>query len=192
LWIALESQKNLKLYNKAFESWAKQKNKAIRDGNCSQLLAKKDTAFKDVKTLPESNKKARLREGWKVEDKNEEVAKKDNTAQDHKAAHQSNDAAEKEDDRKPEAVTNKMDNVTLKINDPPKRTNEEDGTDGKKPAAKENVQDKKKRRNPKLPLHLNSTRLLPKPIGKSPNMDLDLEETESKYVDKIGEDKLKQ
>jgi hypothetical protein len=42
-----------------------------------------------------------------------------------------------------------------------------------------------------LPLHLISTRLLPKLIGKSPNMDLDLEETESKSNDEIWEDKLK-
>jgi hypothetical protein len=49
---------------------------AICDGDSSQLLAKKDTASKDVKTLPESNKKARLGEGWKSEDKNDEVAKR--------------------------------------------------------------------------------------------------------------------
>jgi hypothetical protein len=104
---------------------------------------------------------------------------KDVTAQDLKAAHQSNAAAEKEDDRKPAAVTKKMDDsTTLKMEDPPtKHVNEEDQTDDKKPAAKENVQDKKKRRNAKLPLHPNSTRLLPKSIGKSPNMDLDLEDT---------------
>jgi hypothetical protein len=79
---------------------------AIRDGDSSQLLAKKDTASNDVKTPPsESNKKARLGEGWKNEDKNDKVAKKDVTAQDLKAAHQSNDAAKKEDDRKPAAVT---------------------------------------------------------------------------------------
>jgi hypothetical protein len=70
-----------------------------------------------------------------------------------------------------------MDDATLKMKDPPKRVNEEDQTDDKKPAAKENVQDKRKRRNPKLPLHPNSTRLLPKSIGKSPNMDLDLVDT---------------
>jgi hypothetical protein len=60
---------------------------AIRDGDSSQLLAKKDTASNDVKTPPESNEKARLGEGWKNEDKNDEVAKKDDTAQDLKAAH---------------------------------------------------------------------------------------------------------
>jgi hypothetical protein len=49
--------------------------------------------------------------------------------------------------------------------------------DDKKPAAKENVQHKKKKRNPRLPLHPNSTRLLPKSIGKTPNMDVDLEDT---------------
>jgi hypothetical protein len=109
-----------------------------------------------------------------------------------RAAHQSNHAAEKEDDRKPAAVNKKMDDTTLKMKDPPtKRANEEDQTDGKKPAAKENVQDKKKRRNAKLPLHPNSTRLLPKLIGKSPNMDLDLEDTESESDDKILEDKPK-
>jgi hypothetical protein len=46
-------------------------------------------------------------------------------------------------------------------------------------------------RNPKLPLHPNSTCLLPKLIGKSPNMDLDLEDTESESDDEIWEDKLK-
>jgi hypothetical protein len=71
-----------------------------------------------------------------------------------------------------------MDDATLKIKDPPKRGDkEEDETDDKKPAAKENVQHKKKKRNPRLPLHPNSTRLLPKSIGKSPNMDVDLEDT---------------
>ena len=101
------------------------------------------------KTPAKSNKKARLGEGKKHEDKNNEVAKKDGTAQDLKAAHQSNEAAEKEDDRKPAAVNKKMDDTTLKMKDPPpKRANEEDQTDDKKPAAKENVQDKKKRRNP--------------------------------------------
>jgi hypothetical protein len=43
---------------------------AIRDGDSSQLLAKKDTASNDVKTPPESNKKARS------EDKNVEVKKR--------------------------------------------------------------------------------------------------------------------
>jgi hypothetical protein len=52
---------------------------AIRDGDSSQLLAKKDTASNYVKTPPESNKKARLGEGWKIEDKNSEVAKKEDT-----------------------------------------------------------------------------------------------------------------
>jgi hypothetical protein len=165
---------------------------AIRDGDSSQLLAKKDTASNDVKTPPESNKKATLGEGKKNEDKNDEVAKKDGTAQDLKAAHQSDDAAKKEDDRKPAAVAKKMDDTTLKMKDPPpKRVNEEDQTDDKKPAAKENVQDKKKRRNAKLPLHPNSTRLLPKSIGKSPNMDLDLEDTESESDNEILEDKPK-
>jgi hypothetical protein len=92
---------------------------AICDGDSSQLLAKKDTASNDVKTMSESNEKARLGEGWKNEDKNGEVAKKDNTAQDLKAAHQSNNAAEKEDDRKPAAVAKKMDDTTLKMKDPP-------------------------------------------------------------------------
>jgi hypothetical protein len=164
---------------------------AIRDGDSSQLLAKKDTASNAVKTPQESNEKARLEEGWKNEDKNDEVAKKDGTAQDLKAAQQSNNATKKEDDRKPAAVNKKMDDATLKMKDPPKRVDEEDETDDKKPAAKENVQDKKKRRNPKLPLHPNSTRLLPKSIGKSPNMDLDLEDTESESDDEIWEDKLK-
>jgi hypothetical protein len=89
------------------------------------------------------------------------------------------------------ALNKKMDDATLKMKDPPKRVDEEDETDDKKPAAKENVQDKKKRRNPKLPLHPNSTRLLPKSIGKSPNMDLDLEDTESESNNEILEDKLK-
>jgi hypothetical protein len=72
------------------------------------------------------------------------VAKKDGTAQDLKAAHQSNDA-EKEDDRKPAAVSKKMDDTTLKMKDPPtKRVDEKDQTDDKKPAAKENVQDKRR------------------------------------------------
>jgi hypothetical protein len=113
----------------------------------------------------------------------------DRSVLDLKAARQSNDAAGKEDDRKPAAVAKNMDDTTLKMKDPPtKRADEEDQTDDKKPAAKENVQDKKKRRNTKLPLHPNSTRLLPKSIGKSPNMDLDLEDTES---DEILEDKPK-
>jgi hypothetical protein len=114
---------------------------AIRDSDSSQLRAKKGTASNDVKTPPESNKKARLGEGWKNEEKNEEVAKKENTAQDRKAAHQSNAAVKKVFDWKPAAVTKKMDDVTLKIKDPPKRANEEDETDDKKPAAKANVQD---------------------------------------------------
>jgi hypothetical protein len=42
-----------------------------------------------------------------------------------------------------------------------------------------------------LPLHPNSTRLLPKSIGKSPNMDLDLEDTESESDNEILEDKPK-
>jgi hypothetical protein len=53
------------------------------------------------------------------------------------------------------------------------------------------VQDKKKRRNAKLPLHPNSTLLLPKSIGKSPNMDLDLEDTESESENEIVDDKAK-
>jgi hypothetical protein len=162
---------------------------AIRDGDSSQLLAKKGTASNDVKTPPESNKKARLGEGKKNEDK---VAKKDGSAPDLKAAHETNDVAKKEDDRKPAAVAKKMDDTTLKMKDPPtKRVNEEDQTDDKKPAAKGNVQDKKKRRNVKLPLHPNSARLLPKSIGKSPNMDLDLEDTESESDEEILEDKPK-
>jgi hypothetical protein len=110
-----------------------------------------------------------LGEGKKNVDKIDEVAKKDGSAPDLKAAHQSNDATKKEDDRKPAAVAKKMDDTTLKMKDPPtKRVDEEDQTDHKKSAAKENVQDKKKRRNVRLPLHSNSTRLLPKLIGKSP------------------------
>jgi hypothetical protein len=135
---------------------------AIRDSDSSQLPAKKGTASNGVKTPPESNKKARLGEGWKTENQNDEVAKKDGSAPDLKAAHQSNNDAEKEDDRKPAAVAKKMDDTTLKLKDPPpKRVNEEDQTDDKKPAAKENVQDKKKRRNAKLSPHPNSTRPLP-------------------------------
>jgi hypothetical protein len=42
-----------------------------------------------------------------------------------------------------------------------------------------------------LPLHPNSTPLLPKSIGKSPNMDLDLEDTKSESDDEIWEDKPK-
>jgi hypothetical protein len=85
-----------------------------------------------------------------------------------------------------------MDDTTLKMKDPPtKRVDEEDQTYDKKPVAKENVKDKKKRRNPKLPLHPNSTRLLPKWISKSPSMDLDLEDIESESDDKIWEDKPK-
>jgi hypothetical protein len=133
-----------------------------------------------------------LGEGWKNEDKNDEVlANKGDTAQDLKAAHQSNAAAEKEDDWKPAGINKKMDDTTLKMKDPPKRADEEDKTDDKKPEAKENVQDKKKRRNAKLRLHPNSTRLLPESIGKSPNMDLELEDTESESDHKIWEDKLK-
>jgi hypothetical protein len=133
-----------------------------------------------------------LGERKKNEDKNDEVAKKDGTSQDLKAAHQSNDTTKKEDDRKPAFVTKKMDDTTLKMKDQPtKCVDEEDQTDDKKPAAKENVQDKKKRRTAKLPLHPNSMCLLRKLIGKSPNMDLDLEDTESESDDKISEDKLK-
>jgi hypothetical protein len=144
---------------------------AIRGGDSSQLLAKKGTASNDVKTPPESNKKAGLGEEKKTEDKNDEVAKKDCSDPDLKAAHQSNDAAKKADDRKPAAVAKQKDDTTLKMKDPPpKRADEEDQTDDKKPAAKENVQDKKKRRNAELPLHPNSTPLLPKSIGKSPNI----------------------
>jgi hypothetical protein len=165
---------------------------AIRDGDSSQLLAKKGTDSNNVKTQPESNKKVRLGEGKKNEDKNDKVAKKDGSDPDLKVAHQSNGATKKEDDRKPPAVAKKMDDTTLKLNDPPpKRVNEEDQTDDKKPAAKENVQHKKKRRNAKLPLHPNSTPLLPKLIGKSPNMDLDLGDTESESNDEILEDKPK-
>jgi hypothetical protein len=80
---------------------------AIRVGDSSQLLAKKGTASNHVKTPPESNKKKKLGEGKKNEDKNDEVAKKDGSDPDLKAAHQSNDAAKKEDDRKPAAVTKK-------------------------------------------------------------------------------------
>jgi hypothetical protein len=119
------------------------------------------------------------------------VAKKDGSAQDLKAAHESNDGTKKEDDRKTAAVNKKMEDTTLKMKDPPKRVDEEDQTDDKKPAAKENVQDKKKRRNPELPLHPNSMGLLPKLIGKSSNMDLDLVDTESESNDEIWEDKLK-
>jgi hypothetical protein len=165
---------------------------AIHDGDSSQLLAKKGTASNDVKTPTKSNKKARLGEGKKNEDNSDEVAKKDGSAQDLKSAHQSDAAAEKEDDRKSAAVAKKMDNTTLKMKDPPpKCVNEQDQTDNNKPAAKENVQDKKKRRNAKLPLHPNSTRLLPNSIGKSPNMDLDLVDTESESGDEILEDKPK-
>jgi hypothetical protein len=83
------------------------------------------------------------------------------------------------------------DNYYSCLDPPRKRVDEEDETVDKKPAAKENVQDKKKRRNLKLPLHPNSTSLLPKSIGKSPNMDLDLVDTESESGDKILEDKPK-
>jgi hypothetical protein len=111
---------------------------ASRDGDSSQLLAKKGTASNDVKTPPESNKKARLGEEKKTEDKNDEVTKKDGSDRDLKAAHQSNDDAEKEDDRKPAAVAKQMDDTTLKMKDPPpKRVDEEDQTDDKIPAAKE-------------------------------------------------------
>jgi hypothetical protein len=72
---------------------------AIRDGDSSQLLAKKGTAYNDVKPPPKSNKKARLGEGKKPEDKNDEVAKPPRSDPDLKAAHQSNNDTEKEDDR---------------------------------------------------------------------------------------------
>jgi hypothetical protein len=62
---------------------------AICDGDSSQLLAKKGTVSNNVKTPTESNKKARLGEGKKNEDKNDEVAKKDGSDPDLKAAHQS-------------------------------------------------------------------------------------------------------
>jgi hypothetical protein len=133
-----------------------------------------------------------LGEEKKNEDKNDEVPKKDGSDPDLKSAHQSNGDAKKEDDRKPAAVAKKMDDTTPTLMDPPpKRIDKQDQTDDKKPAAKENVQDKKKRRNAKWPLHPNSTPLLPKSIGKSPNMDLDLEDTESESEDKIVEDKAK-
>jgi hypothetical protein len=113
---------------------------AICDGDSSQLLAKKGTASNDVKTPPDSNKKARLREGKKNEDKNDKVAKKNGNDPDLKAAHQSNDDAKKEDDQKPAAVAKKMDDATPKLKDPPsKRVDEEDQTDDKKPAVKKNV-----------------------------------------------------
>jgi hypothetical protein len=136
------------------------------------------------------------RQDWERERKfkqtNYKVAKKDVSDPDLQAAHQSNDAAVKEDDQKPAAVAKKMDDTTPKLkHPPPKRVDKEDQTDNKKPAAKENVQHKKKRRNAKLPLHPNSTPLLPKLIGKSPNMDLDLEDTESESDNEILEDKAK-
>jgi hypothetical protein len=72
--------------------------------------------------------------------------------------------------------------VAPKMKDPPKCVDEEEQeTEDKKPEAKENVQDRK-RRNPKLPLHP-----LPESIGKSPNMDLDLVYTESESDDEILE-----
>jgi hypothetical protein len=162
---------------------------AICDRDSSQLLAKKDATSNNVKTPPESNEKVRLEDRRKNQFKNNEVPKKDDTARDLKAAHESNNDAEKEDDQKPVAVNKKVDDAALNMKDPPKRVNEEDQTDGKKPAAKEDVLDKKKRRNPKLPLHPNSTGMLPKSIGKSPNMDL--ADTESESDDEIWEDKLK-
>jgi hypothetical protein len=155
-------------------------------------MPERRTVLSHVKTPPESNKKARLGEGKKNEDNNGELAKKDGSAPDLKGAHQSNDAAKKEDNRKPAAVAKNMDDTTLKMKDPPtKRADREDQRDVKKPATTENVQDTKKRRNAKLPLHPSSTPLLPKSIGKSPNMDLDLEDTESESGDKILEDEPK-
>jgi hypothetical protein len=112
----------------------------------------------------------------KKEVKNKDLANKNSTSQDLNASHESDGV---------------VDDATLKMKEPPKRVDEEEQTDDKKPAAKENVQDKKKRRNPKLPLHLNSTCLLAKLIGKSPDMDLDLVDTESESDDKIWEDNLK-
>jgi hypothetical protein len=129
----------------------------------------------DTARVQQKGKIGRGVEKWRQERRS---GKKDDTAQDLKAAHESNGGAKKEDDLKPAAINKKMDDATLKIKDPPKRGDkEEDETDDKKPAAKENVQHKKKKRNPRLPLHPNSTRLLPKSIGKSPNMDVDLEDT---------------
>jgi hypothetical protein len=78
---------------------------AIRDGDSSQLLAKKGNASNDVNTPPEFNKQARLGEGKKHEDKNDKVAKKDGPDQDLKAADESNSAAKKEDDWKPAHCT---------------------------------------------------------------------------------------
>jgi hypothetical protein len=132
-----------------------------------------------------------LGEGKKNEDKNNEVAKKDwqkRTALPQISGRLISLAmpSKRRTIEKPAAVAKKMDDTTLKMKDPPpKRINEEDQTNEKKPTAKENVQDKKKWRNAKLSLHPNSTPLLPKSIGKSPNMDLDIEDTESKSGDDI-------
>jgi hypothetical protein len=65
-------------------------------------------------------KKARLGEEKKNEDKNNKVPKKDGSDRDLKAAHQSNDDAKKEDDRKPAAEAKKVDDTTPKLKDPPR------------------------------------------------------------------------
>jgi hypothetical protein len=63
--------------------------RAIRDSDSSQLLAKTDAASNNVKTPLESNEKARLEEGWKMKTRTTKWQKR--TAQDLKAAHESND-----------------------------------------------------------------------------------------------------
>jgi hypothetical protein len=150
---------------------------AGRDRVSCQLMAKKDDASNDVKTPPEPNDKARLEDELKSAVKNEEVENKDDTSKDLKAPPEPKDEAKKEDERKPAAVNKKVDDATLKMKEPPKPADKEDQTDDKKPEAKEEKQDKNKRLSPKLPLHPNSTCKFPKSIGKSPNMDLDLEDT---------------
>jgi hypothetical protein len=88
---------------------------------------------------------------------------------------------DKEDDRKPAAVDKKAPKANLK--QPPKPVKEEDEEDDRNPPTKEDDDAKNKRRHPKLPLHPSSTGDFRKLIGKSPHMDLDLQNTKTKSDD---------
>jgi hypothetical protein len=102
-----------------------------------------------------------------------------------------NNLSRKKDERKPSAVNKEVDDAISKLKDPPKPVQEVDEDDDRKPPAKENKADKDKRQHPKLPLHLNSTDQLPNSLGKSPHMDLDLEDTDTDLADNVKEDKTK-
>jgi hypothetical protein len=164
---------------------------AIRDRDSSQLLAKKNAASNNVKTPRSPTKRRDWKRGGKMKTRTTKWQKRTTLPRISRRLMSQTTPKRKMIGNLQKSVNKKMDDATLKMKDPPERVDEEDQTDGKKPAAKENVQDKKKRKNPKLPLHPKSTCLLPKSIGKSPNMDLDLVDTESESNGEIWEDKLK-